>query len=397
MKLRAADDAHNVYVLYSDLLFNLLILFLIIVLALVLRMHATMQSAAAAGRPESEADQQAARARLATLETALTRDRAGVDAIRAMVTAAQDRQAAAEAAARQAANQVATLQAAVANADAAAADARQQAESSHRSALAAVAQQLAVAAGANRFSGRSGSTSMCVALDLSGEEPLYVPLSATAFDSAGSTLDAESDDQHKVRSAGLLHDALDGKTRFTADQLRGVFQALEVAPGERTDGNREGTLLFSYGGQATLVASGWEGRDGDVNTAAFPARITAKIDDHSFGDYQRQQVDQLIALRDRLRPDRTPQSVPVLHFSAAGGLGRDLAVGHGRYPPADFRQIVSAFGQGGVVLQYDPATPGDACPDWVVAAVLTPTGYTDAVPDPAELQRLRRTLDGSPP
>ena len=389
MRLRAADDAHNVYVLYSDLLFNLLILFLIIVLGLVLRMHATLQATASPPTTpaESDADRQAARARLATLETALSRDRAGVDALRGMVAAAQGRQTAAEDAARQA----------TARADAAADDARRQAQAAKRSALAAVAQQLAIAAGANRFAGRSGSTSMCVALDLSGPAPLYVPLSATAFDAAVSTLDAESDDRHKVRSAGLLHDALDGKTRFTADQLRGLFEALEVAPNEGGDGNREGTLLFSYGGQATLIASGWEGRDGEFDPAAMPARMRAKVDAQSFGDYQREQIDQLIRLRDRLRPDRRPPSVPVLHFAAAAGADHDLSVGHGRYTTADFRQLVSAFGQGGVVLQYDPPAAGDACPDWVVRSVLTPTGYTDAVPDPAELQRLRQSLDAPPP
>jgi hypothetical protein len=389
MKLRATDDGHNVYVLYSDLLFNLVILFLVIVLALVLRMHATMQTVAAARTPASETDSKAARDRIAALELTLSRDRAGVEAIRAMVTAAQDRQAAAEAAAQLSAAEVQSLQAAVAQAEATATDARRQAQAQQRSTMAAVAQQLAIAAGANRFTGRSGSTSMSVALDLSGPVPLFVPLSASAFDSAVSTLDAETPDEHKVRAARLLHDAIDGKTRFTAAQLHGLFEALDVVPSDRADpGNREGTLLFTYCGPATLVASGAEGRDGEVNEAAIPAGTLA-----NFADITRQQIDELIGLRDHLRPDRRPVSVPVLHFSAASGGGREVQTGHARFSTPAFRQIVSSFGQGGIVLQYDPAA-GEAAPEWVTREVLTPTGYTNAVPDPTELQRLRNTLVG---
>ena len=388
MRLRAADDAHNVYVLYSDLLFNLLILFLIIVLALVLRMHSTIEAVRVAqvpvpASPEGIVDQQAElrsqRGRIAQLEGDLAR--AESSASRASM--------AAEAA-------LASLQSRLANARTAADVVIRQAKAQQQSTLTAVAQQLAIAAGANRFTGRTGSTDMCIAVDLSGTQPMFVPISASAFQSAGATLDGESDDQHKLRSARLLHAALDGTTRFTADQFRGLFEALDTRPSEpgASDDNHEGTLLFSYGGQATLIASGWEDQSGDVNVDAFPADIRSKFEDHSFAEYHRNLVDQLIKARDQWRSDRRPESVPVLHFTAR--VDGAVQVGRARYTVAEFRQIVSSMGDGGVILQYDPAIAGTTCPDWVIQKILTQTGYTNAVPDPDELQRLRQSLPGSP-
>jgi hypothetical protein len=400
MKLRAADDGHNVYVLYSDLLFNLLILFLIIVLALVLRMNYTMRAAAQAhavpetrtladARTQPSDDPVADRRQIASLIRSHLDDAEKLALARADEAAAQRR--AVDAIEQLQADQrtIRAQQEAVATADAAADEAKRQAAPPHDPAAPTITRQLAIAAGANRFSGRSGSTSMCVALDLSGDEPKYVLVNASAFASASSTLDGESDAQHKVRAAGVLHDAIDNAPRFSADELRDVFRALDVNTNQG-QGTGEGQLLFNFSGHATMVASGLEDRSGNDNLAAATPAVRRMMNGGGFAGYHQGLINDLIVMRDALRPARTPQSVPVLHF-AAGDDQSVIHVGEREYPVADFRQIVSSFGQGGIILEYDPSH-GELCPDWIIRDVLTRTGYTNAVPDPAELKRLREKL-----
>jgi hypothetical protein len=382
MKLNSGDDSHNVYVLYSDLLFNLLILFLILVLALVIRMHGTME-AVQHGRPGSEAQDKtiaalteratAAEARAVVLQHLHDNDMTTVASLADQVTAAYQKQAAAEAKADAAQARVNAAEESIAG--------------EQKSLAAAMQQQLAIAAGANRFTGRSGESQMCVAVDLSRSEPRYVLVNATAFDSAGSTLDGESSDEHKLRAAKVLHAAIDNAPRFSLGELHDLFRGLSV---KVDDESQEGTLLFSFGGQATFIASGWEDNAGDVNEGSVAPQYTEMMNDGSFSTYHSELIHKLLTLRDSLHRPEVPETVPVLHFSQSSDH-EHLRVGNRDYTLDEFRHILSSFGEGGIILQYDPQG-NELCPDWVIRDVLTETGYVNSVPDPAKLAALRSQL-----
>jgi hypothetical protein len=128
---------------------------------------------------------------------------------------------------------------------------------------------------------------------------------------------------------------------------------------------------------------------------AAQLRRAGAADFGDFGDFHWTLINRLFALRDRLRPADPPETVPVLRFAVEDRDHAVVRLANVKYELGQFRGIVRAFSDGGLILQY-AAPDGELCLDWVVNDILAPVGYTNAVPDPAELKRLRAQLQAKP-
>lgn len=370
MRLREENDSHSVYVLYSDLLFNLLIVFLLVVLALVLRLNHGMNRLAQKQATPTTAP--------TTAPTPTPPDRSAEikrltdERNRSFRLAAELRQ---ELTGLQ--QQLGALESQRADANA-----RQKAE---------LSRQLSIAAGANRFTGRTGGSSICVGVDYSGASVRYALINASDFNSAHSTLDGETPEMHAIRSARLLKNACRSATRFDIEDLKPLFAALRTrAVSDKT--TDEGHVAFSFSKSASAAASGWLDADGDMDTRRAARDLMNWPNFISLDVTQSEAINKLIQLRDSTRRNETPDSVPVLHF-ADGGPNR-LSLGGSTFSVQQFKEIIASFGEGGVILQYD-APPGEVCPPWIIRSVLTSVGYTNSVPDIDELRRLRAGLDAN--
>jgi hypothetical protein len=377
MKLRESADSHSVYVLYSDLLFNLVIIFLVFVLALVLRVNQSMRHLAAQeqalkppasmdalNREKNEAVESSVQlfADLKKAQTAVVAAKADNDRNRAEMTtklnAAQE-----------------TL-------------AKLAAENNQRNKE--LSRKLAIAAGANRFTGRTGMTSLCVGIDLSGSKPEYVLIDSSTFSSAHSQLNGESDAEHLTRSAKLLTGATRSAARYTLDELGILFRSLDVRIAN-DETKKDGQLQFSFSSRATAAASGWMNADGDIDGTLAHKQIEALASDGSLERLQDKLIGELIKSRNRLRTGSDPESIPVLHFSV-GHDHQHIKLGGEEVDTVRFCEMARAFGDGGVILQYDGAA-GEVCPEWVIRDVLTRVGYTNSVPNNDELKRLQIELN----
>jgi len=376
MKLRAADDGHNSYVLYSDLLFNLLILFVLIVLYLVVRMDDGMRKDKQSQASNDE------RARAAE-KRAADSERGAVDA--------QQRITEAESKAELAGAKVAAL-------EGAARDEAEREKAAERE-VAALSSQIRVAVKGNRFGTPVGKTRVLVAFDCSTAPPQTVLVNPSAFESWDTRVN-ENDADRRKRIAGDLHGAIDEAPRFSGEDLQCFFTALELGFCSE-DG---GLHIFSQP-DATWVASGWEHKDGTIDLDKVGAYLLLHAGNDAerlkaVNDANRAQVvhdvqtvyDNTLEsgveqLRAKSRQSAT-RSITVLHFSAAAD--RDFVlVGGTRHRLSDFKAMVSWFGDGGVVLQFEPA---NADPPEYVKNLLKDGGFTDSVPDSEELGRLRGSI-----
>ena len=395
MRIGDPDEGHNFYESFSDLIFCTLVLFIVLILVLVLQVGKksailTAEQAAMLTRIEQlDAEAQtleAQRQELLTLrgemglgwKAKLERDlREARERSLALGQQLDDLRAAAPDAAAVAAAEAAAGAAAVA------ADRRQ------------TALAVAEAAGLNRFTGRTGVTSFCLAVDFSGGQVRYVPIPASVFSQAHSDRPDETAREASLRRQRVIGDATRGVPRFTLDQLGPLFASMTYRhPGDERE---EGQVSVSYSLMSSMIASGWTDGSGEL--------IALRIDDRTltlaeeFGGLYELNVaaaHDVLAVRDRTPPG-DPAGVPVVRFGEAPG--RRVSMGGGSYSVEEAVALLAAFGDGGVIVEYVPSNPagGGACPDWLVTRLLGPTGLTSNVPDPQALERLRRELEASTP